>query len=70
MFGAVKLNKNVNPDKYEYSGYRIGFVFRLQLSWADGSMGKISLFWEFMIVLLCMLMVETKTSYFLLNDQH
>ena len=23
-----------------------------------------------MIVLLCMLMVETKTSYFLLNDQH
>ena len=44
LFGAVKLNKNINPDKYEYSSYRIGFDFRLQLSWADGSMGKISLF--------------------------
>ena len=25
LFGAVKLAKNANPDKYEYSGYGIGF---------------------------------------------
>ena len=25
MFSAVKLSKNVNIDKYQYSGYGIGF---------------------------------------------
>ena len=25
MFGAVKLTKNADIDKYQYSGYRIGF---------------------------------------------
>ena len=25
LFGAVKLTKNPDIDKYEYSGYRIGF---------------------------------------------
>ena len=25
LFGAVKLAKNVDPDKYSYSGYGIGF---------------------------------------------
>ena len=25
LFGAVKLTKNADPDKYEYSGYGIGF---------------------------------------------
>ena len=25
LFGAVKLTKNVDPDKYCYSGYGIGF---------------------------------------------
>ena len=25
MFGSVKLTKNADPDKYKYSGYRIGF---------------------------------------------
>ena len=25
MFGGVKLTKNVDPDKYSYSGYEIGF---------------------------------------------
>ena len=25
MFGAVKLTKNANPNKYSYSGYGIGF---------------------------------------------
>ena len=25
LFGTVKLTKNVDPDKYRYSGYDIGF---------------------------------------------
>ena len=25
LFGAMKLTKNVNPDKYGYSGYGTGF---------------------------------------------
>ena len=40
MFGAVKLTKNADPDKYKYSGYSIGFDSRLQFSLPDGSMGK------------------------------
>ena len=29
LFGAVKLTKNADPDKYFYLGYRIGFQSRL-----------------------------------------
>ena len=25
LFGALKITKNADPDKYGYSGYRIGF---------------------------------------------
>ena len=28
MCGAIKLNKNVDPDKYGYGGYGIGFGAR------------------------------------------
>ena len=28
LFGAVKLTKNADPDKYKYSGYGIGFDAR------------------------------------------
>ena len=37
LFGAVKLTKNTDLDKYGYSGYGIGFDAR---SWLDGSLGK------------------------------
>ena len=40
FFGAVKLTNNVDPDKYGYSGYGIGFDLRSQFSWSDGSLGK------------------------------
>ena len=40
LFGFVKLNKNVDPDKYKYSGYSIGFDSRSEFSFADESMGK------------------------------
>ena len=32
LFGAVKLTKNADPDKYSYSGYNIGFVSRSHVS--------------------------------------
>ena len=37
MFGAAKLTKNPDPDKYEYGGYSIGFDVRSHFSWSDGS---------------------------------
>ena len=35
MFGAVKLTKNANPNKYSYSGYGIGFDSRSLFSIAN-----------------------------------
>ena len=40
LFGAVKLTKNADPDKYKQSGYSIGFDLRSQFSWSDGNDGK------------------------------
>ena len=40
LFGAVKLTKNPNRDKYKRSGYGVGFDSRSKFSWTDGSMGK------------------------------
>ena len=40
LFGAVKLSKNTDPDKYSHSGYGIGFDARLQFSLADRSSGE------------------------------
>ena len=59
LFGAVKLTKNADPDKYKYTGYGIGFHSRSRFSWTDASEGKMLLL-ELMIVLLCKLMEETK----------
>ena len=36
MFGAVKLGKNADIDKYKYSGYGIGFDRRRTFSVANG----------------------------------
>ena len=43
LFGVVKSTKNADLDKYEYSGYDIGFDTRSQSSLADGSWIKIAL---------------------------
>ena len=40
LFGAVKLIKNNDPDKFRYSGYGIGFHSWSLFSWSDGSWGK------------------------------
>ena len=36
----MKLNKNADHDRYEYSGYGIGFGVHSQFSLPDGSWGK------------------------------
>ena len=36
MFGSVKLTKNLDVDKYKYSGYGIGFDRRDEFSFGDG----------------------------------
>ena len=40
LFGSVKLNKNADPHKYEYSSYDIGFDSYLKFSLTDGSVCK------------------------------
>ena len=40
LFGAVTLTKNAGIDKYEYSGYGIGFDRRGSFSFLDGGFGQ------------------------------
>ena len=40
LFEAVKLTKNADLDKYEYSGNGTGFDSRSEFLWTDGSIGK------------------------------
>ena len=40
MFGAIKLTKSADCDKYGYNGFVNGFYARLQFSWVDGSWCK------------------------------
>ena len=40
LFGAVKLTKNADIDKYKYSGYGIGFDSRESFSHPSGEYGK------------------------------
>ena len=47
LFGAVKLTKNADPDKYKYSGYSIGFNSRSRFSWRDGIEGNIVIIFGF-----------------------
>ena len=40
LFGAGKLSKISDPDKYGYSDYGIVLNARSQFSWSEGSWGK------------------------------
>ena len=40
LFGSVKLTKNVDLDKYKYSGYGIGLDSCSEFSLPEGTMGK------------------------------
>ena len=40
LFGSVKLTKNADLDKYEYTGYGVGFDSRSEYLFTKGSSGK------------------------------
>ena len=40
MFGAVRLTKNADIDKYHFSGYGIGFDKRSSFSFSGGGFGQ------------------------------
>ena len=40
MFGAVRLSKNADIDKYGYSGYGIGFDRKSSFSFPNGKFGQ------------------------------
>ena len=40
LIWSVKFAKNVDPDKYVYSGYSIEFDLLSEFSLTDGSVGK------------------------------
>ena len=40
MFGAVRLTKNADIDKYGYSGYGIGFDRKSSSSFPNGKFGQ------------------------------
>ena len=40
LFGAVKLTKNTDVDKHQYSGYGIGFDSRGRFTHPSGGDGK------------------------------
>ena len=44
FFGSLKLTKDVDPDKYKYSGFDREFNSRSEFSLPDVIVGKMSLF--------------------------
>ena len=46
LFGAVRLIKNADIDKYQYSGYGIGFDRKSSFSFQGGGSGQnVIIFW-------------------------
>ena len=60
LFGAIKLTKNADREKYKYSDYGIGFDSRSEFSLSDGSMGEMLLFLELIWEHLCILIIRIK----------
>ena len=40
LFGFVKLTKNLDPDKYKYSGYDIGYGSRSEFSLTESRLSE------------------------------
>ena len=62
LFGAVKLTKNPDPDKYSYSGYGIGFDSRSLFSVPNFDWGKNVLIFGVEIVHQCICIRKKKVS--------
>ena len=54
--------KSVDPDKYVYSDYGIRFDLSLEFSLPDGSVCKMSLFFELIRAHPCILIIRSKIS--------
>ena len=68
LFGSVKLTKNVDPDKYKYSGYGTGFDSRSLFSLPNFDWGKNVII--FGVVLLYMFITKKKIFWFLVKVLH
>ena len=62
LFGAVKLTKNTDSDKYKYGNYDIGIHSRSQFSWTDGSWSKNVITFGADMSSTVMLMIKRKMS--------
>ena len=60
LLGAVKLNKNPDPEKYSYSGYGISFDVRGIFSLPSGGLGKNVIIFGIDKRYLCMLIIIKK----------
>ena len=63
LFGAVKLTKKNDIDKYKYSGYGIGFDSRGSLSHPSGGYGKMLSFFGLIRAVLHMLITNQEALY-------
>ena len=68
MFGAVRLTKNADIDKYGYSGYRIGFDGRSSISFLSDGFGRNVII--FGVDMSSSVHVDNKTFWFLEKVQH
>ena len=62
LFGAVKLTKNTDVDKYKYSRYGIGFDSRGSFTHPSGGDGKLLLSLE--LICACLHLLITKQEAF------
>ena len=60
LFGAAKLVKTADIEKYKYSGYGIGFDTKGIFSYPTGGFGKNVIFLEQIWALLYMLVIRKK----------
>lgn len=60
LFGAVKLTKNVDLNKYEYSGYSVGYDARSQFYCQMANVVK-SCYISSLIIPFAMLIIEKKS---------
>ena len=58
LFESVKLTKNADLDKYQYTGYGIGFDSQSEFLFTDGSYGKNVIIFGIYRAHLCLLIRE------------
>ena len=67
LFGAVKLAKNDDIEKYKYSGYGIGFGSKETFSFPEGGFGKNVIIFGVVIVLMYILITRKNKFWFLVK---